>query len=771
MSNSVIECSKNQSVQDNGNSDWVNQIAEPFTLNDGDIVTVRNCFINNGLDTVDSIEIPEDLTISFTVGYYDINYTNDTGDKSEAPADVDFDYYVPYILNSTATATLNSITVRGYEGQPFEAAIMYTDKAGKSYYYDYGAYPYPPSWGTPKNININFPGEPGSQHHVNMQLTFPGANQNIVRSSLKIDISESVKINTGESVVGVDWGGSSIGDNALATGYFSALINKGEYDRTNLATTITDKLQYALPSFGAPLLDANNDFLRRSDNYKGHYGFNDIDPVVNLNQVVMEDTFTNIDDFITKTNINFGTAVTVKAYVTLAGGAENMFQSYPCVVDVQGNNGITIAGGTVTLTMTANIWQAGDKVEDGYVEVDITGMAYYPFQDKGLIAGGDENSVIMMSPYPDGASFSGYTKINVGSAYPVIATITVPGNPPTVATLNGTVQAINVVANVVTITFNANIFTIGDTVINGSIQSDSPRGLNFIQIEKDLTDPATNIYTYNNPYYYGASQVALEYDEDREIFKWAFLHMPYGWGAVPDQKQGIAIYKGDNTTAPTTKGNYYWVTQRSGCFFLDLQPEIFWTNLGFDLNQLIVPVDPNTLQIKREDLDYRIPKGYSSLQSLFPSFDPKIANFVSPQQIETTDTLPLFGESLFTSDSGGFYLIEVRFGNYTTYIHSLGSNPNISAIVSRYNQTKNYVTGYSDSSIDYMHHGESISIQQISIRILDPATRQPINLYGDSSTVFLEIQKPNALYQEGELFTNKKMKLKLKANREDKPKQ
>jgi hypothetical protein len=42
--------------------------------------------------------------------------------------------------------------------------------------------------------------------------------------------------------------------------------------------------------------------------------------------------------------------------------------------------------------------------------------------------------------------------------------------------------------------------------------------------------------------------------------------------------------------------------------------------------------------------------------------------------------------------------VEVRFGNYTEYIHGTGINPNISAIVSRYNATKNYITGYSDSS-------------------------------------------------------------------------
>jgi hypothetical protein len=96
-------------------------------------------------------------------------------------------------------------------------------------------------------------------------------------------------------------------------------------------------------------------------------------------------------------------------------------------------------------------------------------------------------------------------------------------------------------------------------------------------------------------------------------------------------------------------------------------------------------------------------------------------------------------------------------------------NPNISAIVSRYNATKNYITGYSDSSVDYMHHGDSINIQHISIRILDPATRQPIGLLGDSSTIFWRYKNPIPLRRRVYYPQTKKLKLKLKANREDKP--
>jgi hypothetical protein len=113
-------------------------------------------------------------------------------------------------------------------------------------------------------IVIHFPGSQGSSHHADLQLTYAGANTTLCISVLKVSVA---RVLPGQSVVGVDWTASSTGDTELATGYSSALLEKGEYDRTNLATTITDKLQYAQPRFGQTFLDANNDFLRRSDNY------------------------------------------------------------------------------------------------------------------------------------------------------------------------------------------------------------------------------------------------------------------------------------------------------------------------------------------------------------------------------------------------------------------------------------------------------------------------------------------------------------------------
>jgi hypothetical protein len=217
----------------------------------------------------------------------------------------------------------------------------------------------------------------------------------------------------GQSVVGVDWTASSTGDTELATGYFSALLEKGEYDRTNLATTITDKLQYAQPRFGQTFLDANNDFLRRSDNYWHTDGFDDIADVNNASKrvIIMGGTYANIDEFIKKTSINFGTALTVYAWVTPQGGVKT-FKYLSRVVENQYNDGIYILNNVATLYMTADFWSEHDKVEDGYVEVNITGLANYPFTDIPAVV--DEDRVTMMTPYPDAPSFTNFTGIAVG---------------------------------------------------------------------------------------------------------------------------------------------------------------------------------------------------------------------------------------------------------------------------------------------------------------------------------------------------------------------
>jgi hypothetical protein len=110
-----------------GNSDWSNQIAEPFTLERRRRGHCPQLFHQHPAGQRGQHHHPRGCDHLFRIGYYDINYTNDGGDKSEAGSKVDFDYYVPYILNSTATATLNSITVRGYEGEVFEGSVTYVD--------------------------------------------------------------------------------------------------------------------------------------------------------------------------------------------------------------------------------------------------------------------------------------------------------------------------------------------------------------------------------------------------------------------------------------------------------------------------------------------------------------------------------------------------------------------------------------------------------------------------------------------------------------------
>jgi hypothetical protein len=203
----------------------------------------------------------------------------------------------------------------------------------------------------------------------------------------------------------------------------------------------------------------------------------------------MEGTYANIDEFIKKTSINFGTALTVYAWVTPQGGVKTFKYFFACGRIISMNDGIYILNNVATLYMTADFWSEHDKVEDGYVEVNITGLANYPFTDIPAVV--DEDRVTMLTPYPDAPSFTNFTGIAVGGKYTVTATITAAGGVPTRNNHynNVEVQAINVASDVVTLVFNINLFPAGDTIADGSIQSNSPRGLNFVQVEKSLTDP------------------------------------------------------------------------------------------------------------------------------------------------------------------------------------------------------------------------------------------------------------------------------------------
>jgi hypothetical protein len=238
------------------------------------------------------------------------------------------------------------------------------------------------------------------------------------------------------------------------------------------------------------------------------------------------------------------------------------------------------------------------------------------------------------------------------------------------------------------------------------------------------------------PYWIGASQVALIWDDDTSQFAWQFIHTPY----ASANQMAVAVIE------DTTTHKYSTVTEACGIYFTSLQPITLWQDtLGFDLNSLICvndvnPTDPTKSCISREQLIAKTTHGFFSLQSLFANFDRKIGT--TTITAETTDTLMLKAHNIYSNaSSGGFFLVEVTFTGKKFYYFGDKVNGSISAIVSNYSLQDNYVTGYADSSINYIHQGAPFNLNNFSVRILDANTKQPIKSLGENSFVFIQVDK------------------------------
>lgn len=630
MDNTIIECSCFDAVDATSNASWKTNLTKGVVINEGDIITIRNCFINSNTSDAENIEIPEDLTLNLDVGYYDINY----GTLSSAGLDnIDYDYYIAYNENIGTVATLTGLTFRCiYSSQPFDnwlyASASFRNTSG---------YTYKLTWGVDVHTQdpVPIPKPPSGSHiNVSVALNYP----NIIISTLKVDNGLSVS-----AFLGPSWIGSGQGGLSLNTGNVEIIVPKGEYTRAGIAKYITDNLQLAQKLYKDPILEIGNDMLRRTDQGQNHVPFTNyiVNDPLDQAQVILSESFANVDAVKT-TGLNFGSTVTLEYTLYDVNNEAISRQTKTATIESEANDGIDVqVDQTVIIKFTTNIFDLDDIYRLGIMIVQVTVQ-------------------------------------------------------PTVSNLV------------------------------------------FQRVGYDPTDANTKRYIYPNPTFYGSSENVLAYDEDRSVFTFQYLHMPY-YGSNPPT---ICIRQEKNTTVTNNEAynKYYTVSQLGGVFFINLTPMSFWESLGFTSDQLIVPVQPN-LMINRADLVNRITSGYSSLASIIDISNPKQINLNIANDIATTDTIEIYGKSLDDVSTGGFYLVDVNLGGGQNYLFQGGNKNNIQAIVSKYNQIRDYVTGYSDSSIGYQHVGVPYELQTISVNILDPETKLPDQNIGSKSTIFLQITK------------------------------
>ena len=263
--------------------------------------------------------------------------------------------------------------------------------------------------------------------------------------------------------------------------------------------------------------------------------------------------------------------------------------------------------------------------------------------------------------------------------------------------------------------------------------------------------------TANEDRFLGASQVALQYDEDHKKMEFSILHTPVyvaGTGAGNDAIPGLEY---------TTYGldNKY-----SGVAFTSLSPQNFWNKLGLDnctasytssetiINDVGGIIGANVFPITMALNDgVNITGGFESIDTPVQ----KNADFRNPHatgEVATNATIPIFGETKFANNyaNEGYYFVELTLGVLQSLVGGYGSNgfnsSKIHSIVGTYFQNNNYTSDNGVGSIPYVHKGEDVLISGIGIRILNAEGQVPAdNEIGEHNTIFLQLTKQDSVSQ------------------------
>lgn len=267
----------------------------------------------------------------------------------------------------------------------------------------------------------------------------------------------------------------------------------------------------------------------------------------------------------------------------------------------------------------------------------------------------------------------------------------------------------------------------------------------------------------------GCNQFSFVFDPDTQTFKFVSLHSPYyidtgtGGNSVFSIGQEYSI---DSQIVPPPATNFRtaFIDSKQGeIIILGLsavntlnEPVDFWfAKLGLDRSIVINKdnhksfglVGGNQAQVPQ--LNYE--NGVNSTNilrgadSIFQkgSLVGSVSDFTATSKLVNLMTTPIFGSKTLgqITDANGYFLIKITgYNNDSRIISSSDIDVGMSSIVSRYYASTAYTNAYESDSIIYIHNGESITISDFTVSILDP-DKKPSADIGNNSSVFLMINR------------------------------
>jgi len=299
---------------------------------------------------------------------------------------------------------------------------------------------------------------------------------------------------------------------------------------------------------------------------------------------------------------------------------------------------------------------------------------------------------------------------------------------------------------------------------------DLPCGLNFVKHSGDtilLNDITGNDSKAAQPVYIGTNNVVFNYDNNENIFKIQFLHMP------KYDTNGNIIIDNLKYTAQNGDDHYVQSLQHSGILFTHIETldsttgeeiNFFTERLGFDLADLCANFEYKNLDFEAYNTSNYINFALPYIPNLkrgvnFTENIDVIDNIVKKDiwpKIPTMPDLPFSSTSNETYEikatnitnelllNTGYFLIDISgIGINNRVIGQNMNSTSIRGIVGRYynvgSGTNTYTSGGAETSINYIHYGEPVIINSFTVKILDSEGNESPQDLGPDNSIFLNV--------------------------------
>jgi hypothetical protein len=252
----------------------------------------------------------------------------------------------------------------------------------------------------------------------------------------------------------------------------------------------------------------------------------------------------------------------------------------------------------------------------------------------------------------------------------------------------------------------------------------------------------------------GASEFSVQYNnENSGKFEFTYTHTP-----LIDATSGkeVVCFRQQVNNGLV---KYTFNNRLTGILFQSLEPRSFWEQLGFDIDSMtFTSSQVMNRQITLDQFDKATTKNYMAYQNMYGNTGFKIKDtdgkdeaqlqLTSQFQIaypvnvyyDSDKTTPILAVNppISSNTNAGHYLIEIK--EYESEYINNDKEYRIKGLIPTYYLSQDsFATSYEDT-LQYIHNGQSMTLNKMSVRILNPITKEPANL-GNNNTIYLQVLK------------------------------